>query len=487
VHARTTRLMTGCLAALGASLALAAGAGAAPILLGAGQKPDLFVDGSGTGHFTWTEQGIPGTSDILHYCQLPRGKTTCDVNLSFTPTAGEELLPTSDFEGPSVFLPSPGRVVLVSHRCCSFTTPNGRLTLVYVSSDGGRSFPAFVGAGSQRINNMVYGPGARISGVSSTVGSGVFFSSIGLTGFTDGIAALGTPDQAYGGDIAMDGTTPVVVFSDRTTTFFRRYTGSGDINLATSWTPIAPVGNGTTPHIASGPSGVYVLNSLGGLNNTQFVVWRLTESGPEGPVPLTPGSDVNFGDLFQDAAGRLHAIWVDASDIVNYRLARNARVWGATSKVTEEGELPNNAIVATGPDGGGWVAWDEGTTVGSVKAVPLAREGDATAEPRSSSRALGSTVVTLSSPGACISPTDPVRMSFSARARRKRQRAAKVRSVVYAIGGAGTATARKAPFAATISIKELRPGTRALITARALLQKGKKRSRTTVKATFEVC
>src|SRR4051794_10948804 len=54
----------------------------APLVLGSGGvNPSVFVDAAGTAHVVWNEPHDDGP-DLLRYCRLPRGATTC------TATAG---------------------------------------------------------------------------------------------------------------------------------------------------------------------------------------------------------------------------------------------------------------------------------------------------------------------------------------------------------------------------------------------------------------
>ena len=48
-----------------------------PISLGTGKYPNLLVDGAGTAHIVFTQDGGSSSSDTLRFCSLQRGIKTC--------------------------------------------------------------------------------------------------------------------------------------------------------------------------------------------------------------------------------------------------------------------------------------------------------------------------------------------------------------------------------------------------------------------------
>src|SRR5688572_21269934 len=88
---------------------------ATPFTLAGGtavEDPSIAVDESGTGHFAWN-QDVPYVSaespghDIVHYCQVPRGGTSCAKSKTIQ-------LPHDDFAGPRVLLHPDGAILIVS-------------------------------------------------------------------------------------------------------------------------------------------------------------------------------------------------------------------------------------------------------------------------------------------------------------------------------------------------------------------------------------
>src|SRR5687767_3605296 len=110
------------LAAGAALIATAPAASAATAFnLGTGSHPDVAVDTTGTAHIV-----VDLPDERLRYCQVPRGQTACAVEQTLTPPA--EAIGRSSY----IFVPASGRVVIVTHRCCS---PDA--TLAYQSTDNG--------------------------------------------------------------------------------------------------------------------------------------------------------------------------------------------------------------------------------------------------------------------------------------------------------------------------------------------------------------
>ncbi len=75
--------MRGFLVVVLAALALPASASAArPFALGIGNQPGVAVAASGAAHVAWKRE--LGTSDVLEYCRVPRGKRKCDIRHTFS-------------------------------------------------------------------------------------------------------------------------------------------------------------------------------------------------------------------------------------------------------------------------------------------------------------------------------------------------------------------------------------------------------------------
>jgi hypothetical protein len=80
-----------------------------------GEQPALAVDRGGTGHFVWDQRGPNGAS-ITHYCRVLRSGRGClaGSERTFQPTQTNDPTNDVDFQGPRVFLPPDGRVIVLT-------------------------------------------------------------------------------------------------------------------------------------------------------------------------------------------------------------------------------------------------------------------------------------------------------------------------------------------------------------------------------------
>ena len=117
-----------------------------PFLLTSDTKslvPAVAVDDSGTCYFAWdTTLGPANSHDPLEFCRFRRGHTTCDVRKTFN-FAG--LGYSYAIGNPSVLLPAPGEVVILTFRCCQYGT------YAFVSHNGGWTFasPRLIGTSTR--------------------------------------------------------------------------------------------------------------------------------------------------------------------------------------------------------------------------------------------------------------------------------------------------------------------------------------------------
>src|SRR3954452_20275960 len=147
--------LSAALTAPAATLILAPAAhGATPIDIGPGAFPDIAVESGGTAHIVW-DQHDP-TGDHIGYCQVPKGNTSCATGPQTSLTAPAEAIGRSTY----VFAPTPERIVIVSHRCCS---PDA--TFAYVSTNKGISFGDGVPIGTLDHEDGVLGADDAFYGV----------------------------------------------------------------------------------------------------------------------------------------------------------------------------------------------------------------------------------------------------------------------------------------------------------------------------------
>ena len=364
---------------------------AAPVRLSAdGQRPDIAVDASNTGHIVWNVR-VDGGSDLLHYCRLPRGAGGCSQHLTFT-TPGSQ----HDFNGPRVLIGPAGQIHLVTQRCCSndprpdgsFGPFGGGQSFVFTSTDGGASFagPAWT-ATLPPSGDILFGPGDfQISSVTSVTTGGTFFQAAPLSTFTSSVANVGDAGQGINnpsndGTVALvDPLTPIVAFDDLERAFFRLWSGSGNLNDLSTWGQMTAIpGAGVDTRLAYGRRGVFLQTLDGAPGARRYVVRRWGDGAFAAPVPVTAAGSPIFGDLSEDGSGRLHSVWrTSGTSPVLHRYSDDGRNWrpGRPEILGTAAQIGDafNLRVATAPDGGGWTVIDRNGR-GPVHALPVLPRG----------------------------------------------------------------------------------------------------------------
>ena len=310
-------------------------AGADAIVIGQGRLPALAVDAPGTAYVSWWESEVDST---LLFCRFPRAATACDPGAaSSIPVHGPGLTPA-----PVVV--SGSRVVAVANRYVNEAAGSGPSGLfAYTSTNGGQSFGPGHVVGSVPIFDSVPGPGDTLSGVEEN-GRPLRFQNVPLDGSapanpdgtsTTPVAGLTTGEFGYNASVGLlDAGTPLVVYQHGTggnDTAFRRYDGSGSVNDSANWTPQVSIGPLYAPKLAGGPAGLFVLGRDAQEFSDGNVVVRKFDGATFGPpVTIGPGGGIRAQDLFQDAAGRLHAVYERADAIaiaVVHAVSDDGVVW----------------------------------------------------------------------------------------------------------------------------------------------------------------
>ncbi|MFQ5426182.1 MAG: hypothetical protein ACE5EV_03775, partial [Gaiellales bacterium] len=357
-----------------ACLLLAGGALAArPFkLAGSGERPNVAVDAAGVGHFVWEAADAAGDLQT-HYCRVARRARRC---------TGKQVLPIprqagrtfSSLTGAFVFAPGGGRVVVATYRNGLFARPDGngdRALFVFTSTDGGRTFgpPALVGTQAPS-GDAILGPGDSVSVASNAETGGLFFQSAPVGGFTSTIANVGDAvSQWYDGSIALlTGAVPLIALDDLESIFYRRYSGSGDLNDPASWTPTTRLGAGTDPRLAGGPAGVYLMYRQGPATKKRYVVRRYARGGFGRATALSETGDPIFSDFSQDTGGRLHAVWLSGGRSLVNRASDATTFWGPARTIVDSSVAMFDIEIAAGADGTGFAVWRGG----GIRAVALA-------------------------------------------------------------------------------------------------------------------
>ena len=340
-------------------------------LVATGDKPHVAVDGDGNAHFVWNRSRATGPDETL-YCRVPPGGTSCEVRRRFSPGGGDPENNT-DSDGPRVLVGG-GNVIVVSRRCCGGFGPSPTDgVFARRSTDGGKTFGPLQLVGNESIaGDAIRGPTGAFSTISDGVAGGTFYQAHRAGTFARQSANLGDADpaQSNSGSLALiDANTPIATFDDLTTTFWRRYSGSGAYNNVASWTPTATVGAGTEGRLASGPSGVWLLYRVGSPGSMTLVAREFTGDGFEKQIEVSETGDPTLADFSQDSAGRLHAVWRRRDGALMYRRSEDGDGYGRTTTLVTPSSEILGLEVAAGEDGNGWVVWDAAD--GNVRAAAL--------------------------------------------------------------------------------------------------------------------
>jgi hypothetical protein len=367
--------------AIAAALALPSVATAAtPFTSGSGTGPSVAVGSDGTGHVVWT---TATDNDQVGYCRVSAGAQACNRTelLNFSTST------SADQAGRArVFTPAPNRVVIVAG---CWDCPDGVQDRTYrwISTNNGTSFGAPVEIGYGIDTN---GFGLWLDDLSVFVGASGGRAKAATSG-GEGIQFASGGIFAYGPEIArVPGTTKLVAaVNDLDVVKYGVYDTPGADNIATinnvlNW----PVLDGTLPAaepdnsetaLNSGPNGVYLTYEYFLANNTRVGLRRFDPPTNSfgGPSYIEGGNviddnSLDMPDSFQDASGRIHAVWRSLYDDGRLRYTVSNTAGGGFSAVgtLARSESFNQPEVAAGANGQGFATWTQGTA-GAIRVVPL--------------------------------------------------------------------------------------------------------------------
>jgi hypothetical protein len=283
------------------------------------------------------------------------------------PTQGDSLTrPFVQVEG--------GEVVRVLSYRYGLTGPRFDGVFMFTSTDRGVTFGPGVMVGDVPIYDGVSGPGAGISLVTNAVTQGEFFQRVPTDGGSVvGQRALLSTTHPYVGTVALtDAATPLVVFDEGgSNAQWRRYSGSGDINNAASWTPAQDIGYADYPHLAGGPSGVLMLAAG---QDRQLHVRRFlgdTGFGLPRPIPNAMG-EASQDYMTQDGGGRLHVllpqITANGSRLF-YATSEDGVAWSSRQFAFEP--LAQQVRAAVAPDHTGLAVWHSSSSPSTINVMEL--------------------------------------------------------------------------------------------------------------------
>jgi hypothetical protein len=350
---------------------VAPGSAATPVVVGQGHGPDIAVDAAGTAHIAFLNGDA--SPEEARYCRLPRGGTGCTATSAFPGS------PSSVFGRAHVFAPAPGEVVVAYERCCG----TGEGMRANRSTTGGESLmpeALFGDLTNGSMDEAVYGPGANITALSEVVTAGSHVQAGPVAGPSQ-TSEVDLGEISAEGAIGLDGTgRPVAVYQEQHVSWqlnWRMYTGplpasAAQINTPGNWGPEATVSASRLnaadgPALAGGPGGLYLFFQQR-LPDEGFVS-KFTGSGWTAPVRITDGRPFNQHDLYQDAAGRLHAVWNAYTDQeLRYTWSDDGVNWAPVVDIARGEGFPHLRVSAA-PDHQGFAVWDRGGP--DIMAVPL--------------------------------------------------------------------------------------------------------------------
>jgi hypothetical protein len=351
--------------------------GATPIVVGQGDKPDVAVDAAGTAHIAFSNSSP--TPEEARYCRLPRGGSACVDAETFV---GVQPGDSDSVTGRAhVFAPNAGEVIVAHERCCG--EPEGMMS--NRSLDGGLTFAPRSFFGEMPIgasfDEAVYGPGSSITALAEVVTAGTQVQNGPVAGPEQTLVADLSAINAEGA-IGLDSAgRPVAVYQVQSSPNWllnwRRLADghaltSANINDAAKWTSEALIAGDRIdaadgPALAGGPAGLFLFFQRR-LPDEGFVT-KFTGSGWTAPVKITDNRPFNQHDLYQDAAGRLHAVWNAYTDQeLRYTWSDDGVNWAPVVDIARGESFPHLRVAAAA-DHQGFAVWDRGGP--DIMAVPL--------------------------------------------------------------------------------------------------------------------
>jgi hypothetical protein len=415
------------------ALALPCAASAEPIVtLGTTAGPASAVtDGAGTLHAVWHTYEQQGGPDMLSYCRIPAGGTTC------TPTI------LGGF--PSIVVGDPRLLLRRQDGALIIVVPGNddqarNVTFLLASIDGGATWsgPTIAGIGMFDVDHAVLTPdGGAVDTLEDFVTNmswqRVPISSPPTPPETRIVSLTAEPNGRdtsfnFSGNLGYrpDGRPMIVAYSpnDPGGNRYRVLRAGADPYVNGSWTPwsAAPRLGGISVVTAFGPNGIWAMTHDSILAGMGLKVWRFDGHRFERPWSLgtiggrattnvlgdTPVAGGAY-DFAQDAGGRLHAAWSNPGlcglrrQCLLYR-RNEPRGFGppVVYPLPTGVDQPRYLTLAPNEGGSGWMVWRAGFGDSPSFATALATP------PRGSrigSRRIGrSRRVTVPTHYACIAP-----------------------------------------------------------------------------------
>ena len=233
----------------------------------------------------------------------------------------------------------------------------------------------------------------------------------------------------------------------------------GDLNDVANWTSATDIGTGYFPSIAYGRNGLFLLSGSG----TGPISVR-KYNGAEGfgpPVRLQDGNS-STTNLYQDPAGRLHAVYVtDSPRALVHATSDNGTTWQTSTLTSDVATTVKDTRVAAATDHSGVAVWTQGRSGGSteIRVARLGAGGAGTTAAPARRRVAPEGTYTLGGVPSCLRSGATLRATMTFK---RKIGGVKLRRVDFLYKALRVKRATRPPYRATIkvgTVKAARPYT----------------------------
>jgi hypothetical protein len=280
-------------------------------------------------------------------CMLNRGERGCSHTVSLHTLDGDSWATT---EAPQVLVPSANHVVVLLDSCCD-TAANGD-TLLFSSTNGGRSFGAPVRIGSATVGGAVLIGGQIVFfGNDDPSGDWVASVPVSASGPPPSVAAITADNYDVGIGAYHNGV--IAGFDnlgkgDIYTTYADYAPAGSNFNASASYHHIVTLGN----EQLLGVSGSALLTIQGsGKEDVELRLFNGKSFGPPHAVPGLTGKLPEWVGLEQDPSGVTHVFSSISS--TGYDLYENTTSSGARWSSTNLGDAIDSSFFSAGLDSRG--------------------------------------------------------------------------------------------------------------------------------------
>ncbi len=508
--------------ALIASGALAAGAA---VKIGTGTSstpPSVAVDSAGTAYIVWTTSA----ENVINYCRLPTGASACATSSTIPLSGGGAVITGGN---PMILFDGTTLVVLADVTTEASGDGDGGVQewtsaspyTTFTPALGGEAVN-FVGENAGTIGAVELPGGAPNDlGVAWEIPGGA--PQFEVTGATPAQQSAAGPEPTHasldpanslkasngGGVVASQlasnpGVLEVVNTLENTpcNTFGLAYAyapgapspGSYNLsaNVAGSAWQSAPLSQldcqASHPAVGGGPKGFGVLEQDESVTPNTTAYRPFDEANGKFDLPAVPIAHEGelFPSLGQDTSGNIYATWLGSGGIRLATSSNGGSGW-STPVTLDTDPAVNDLSSSIGAGGQGWASWVDasGPNSGPLYALPFVAASTGGAN-TTQTVSVGGDNVSLSAPSQCVRNgiiNSEIKVSLPS-AKRKGSVVVKIYQVTFKVDGQTVTIKRNhlsnAPFKVTIHLAHVKPGTRIVLTAHALIavKHGPKRSKT---------